>query len=121
MVEFDAREPGAVDRGKAAAAEIELGGDRPLFLRRRGRRLARTLKPSARGELEITDLNRSTCVEGGSRVERLGRGFAWLDAGTHDSLLEAAEFVRVLQRRQGQLIGSPERSPITTAGSMRVS
>ena len=70
--------------------------------------LARTLKPSARGEYEITDLNNLYVREGRLNVERLGRGFAWLDAGTYDSLLEAAEFIRVLQRRQGQLIAAPE-------------
>jgi glucose-1-phosphate thymidylyltransferase len=70
--------------------------------------LAKTLKPSARGEYEITDLNNLYVREGRLNVERLGRGFAWLDAGTYDSLLEAAEFIRVLQRRQGQLIAAPE-------------
>ena len=70
--------------------------------------LAKALKPSARGEYEITDLNNLYVREGRLNVERLGRGFAWLDAGTYDSLLEAAEFIRVLQRRQGQLISAPE-------------
>jgi glucose-1-phosphate thymidylyltransferase len=58
--------------------------------------------------LEITDLNIIYMRERRLRVERLGRGFAWFDAGTHDSLLEAAEFVRVLQRRQGQLVCAPD-------------
>jgi glucose-1-phosphate thymidylyltransferase len=70
--------------------------------------LAKELKPSARGEYEITDLNNLYVRDGKLTVERLGRGYAWLDAGTYDSLLEAAEFVRVLQRRQGQLIAAPE-------------
>ena len=70
--------------------------------------LARQLKPSARGEYEITDLNNLYIRQGNVAVERLGRGFAWLDAGTYDSLVEAAEFIRVLQRRQGQLIAAPE-------------
>jgi len=70
--------------------------------------LARQLKPSARGEYEITDLNNLYAQQGRLSVERLGRGYAWLDAGTYDSLLEAAEFIRVLQRRQGQLIAAPE-------------
>ena len=69
---------------------------------------ARELGKSARGEFEITDLNRSYLKDDGLMVERLGRGFAWFDAGTHRSLLEAGEFVHVLQRRQGQLIMSPE-------------
>jgi glucose-1-phosphate thymidylyltransferase len=70
--------------------------------------LVKQLKPSARGELEITDLNVLYMRRRRLKVERLGRGFAWFDAGTHDSLLEAAEFVRVLQRRQGQLVCSPD-------------
>ena len=70
--------------------------------------LAKQLKPSARGEYEITDLNNVYVRQGNLAVERLGRGFAWLDAGTYDSLLEAAEFVRTLQHRQGQLVAAPE-------------
>jgi glucose-1-phosphate thymidylyltransferase len=70
--------------------------------------LVKELKPSARGEYEITDLNNLYVRQGRLAVEQLGRGFAWLDAGTYDSLLEAAEFIRVLQRRQGQLIAAPE-------------
>jgi glucose-1-phosphate thymidylyltransferase short form len=62
---------------------------------------ARDLKPSARGELEITDLNRLYMEAGTLYVEQMGRGYAWLDTGTHDSLLEASEFVRTLQHRQG--------------------
>ena len=63
--------------------------------------MARDLKPSARGELEITDLNRLYMEAGDLYVEQMGRGYAWLDTGTHDSLLEASEFVRTLQHRQG--------------------
>ena len=63
--------------------------------------LARDLQPSARGELEITDLNRLYMEAGDLFVEQMGRGYAWLDTGTHDSLLEASEFVRTLQHRQG--------------------
>jgi glucose-1-phosphate thymidylyltransferase len=70
--------------------------------------LARQVKPSARGELEITDLNRFYMEMGELYVERMGRGFAWLDTGTHDSLLEASEFVRTLQKRQGVEIASLE-------------
>ena len=66
------------------------------------------LKPSPRGELEITDLNRIYLDRGLLRVQQLGRGIAWLDAGTHETLLQAANFVQTVEERQGLMIGCPE-------------
>ena len=69
---------------------------------------AKALRPSARGELEITDLNRTYLEEGSLSVQVMGRGYAWLDTGTHDSLLEASQFIGVLENRQGLKVSCPE-------------
>ena len=78
------------------------------FLDREAPARARSIKPSPRGELEITDLLNSYRADGTLNVEKLGRGFAWLDTGTHESLLEAAEFIRTIEDRQNLKVGCPE-------------
>jgi glucose-1-phosphate thymidylyltransferase len=70
--------------------------------------IAKTIRPSARGELEITDLNNVYLQQGRLQVQLLGRGYAWLDTGTHDALLDAANFIQVMQSRQGLQIACPE-------------
>ena len=75
--------------------------------------MARNLEPSPRGEIEITDINRLYMEKGQLSVAKLGRGYAWLDTGTHDSLVEATEFIRAIEKRQGQKIGCPEEIAFT--------
>jgi len=70
--------------------------------------IAKALKPSPRGELEITDLNRVYLERGALDVQVMGRGHAWLDTGTHDSLIDAAQFIQTLEKRQGLKISCPE-------------
>lgn len=70
--------------------------------------IARSIEPSARGELEITDINRAYLERGELRVERMGRGMAWLDTGTHESMMQAASFIETLENRQGLKVSSPE-------------
>jgi len=69
--------------------------------------IAKSLKPSARGELEISDVNSRYLAEGRLHVRKMARGMAWLDTGTHDSMLEAAHFIQTLEKRQGLKVGCP--------------
>jgi len=108
VIEFD---------GQGHAISLEEKPEKPrsnfvvpglYFYDRRVVSFARALKPSARGEIEITDLNKVYLEMGQLQVQQLGRGIAWLDAGTHESLLQAANFIQAVQERQGIMISCPE-------------
>jgi len=108
VVHFDekGRALGLEEKPKAPKSNYAVPGI--YFYDARAPQIAKALKPSARGELEITDLNRVYLNEQKLRVQVMGRGFAWLDTGTHDSLLEASQFISVIEKRQGLKVGCVE-------------
>jgi glucose-1-phosphate thymidylyltransferase len=108
VVEFDDKGLAVSLEEKPAVAKSNWAVTGLYFYDERAPRFAAELKPSKRGELEITDLNRIYLQNGNLSVERLGRGFVWLDTGTPASLLEAGEYVRAIEQRQGQRIACLE-------------
>lgn len=108
VVEFDSEGRAVSLEEKPAKPKSNYAVTGLYFYDERVSKFAAELKPSARGELEITDLNRAYLEAGDLRVETLGRGHAWLDTGTHESLVQAATFVQTVQERQGFMVSCPE-------------
>jgi glucose-1-phosphate thymidylyltransferase len=113
VIEFDAsyRPLRIVEKPQAPKSNYAVTG--LYFYDERVVDVVREMKPSARGELEITDLNQWYLERGELHAERFGRGYAWLDAGTHDSLLEASQFIHIVEKRQGLKIACPEEVAFT--------
>jgi glucose-1-phosphate thymidylyltransferase len=108
VVEFDDRGRAISLEGKPAKPRSNFAVPGLYFYDRRVVSFAKALKPSARGEIEITDLNKVYLEMGQLHVQQLGRGIAWLDADTHESLLQAANFIQAVQERQGIMFSCPE-------------